>query len=367
MKRNKFNLSFYHLTTGNMGQILPVGLTEVLPGDTIQQHTNVIVRLSPLAAPIMHNIMARVHHFFVPHRITWPNFEDFITGGEDGEDSQSVPSTIVTPVSWINDRLWDQLGIPAPGGTGVTCSLLPVRAYNAIYNEYYRDQDLSPVIDQNSAQIQNCAWEKDYFTTCRPWDSKGAEVTIPVNATVNDLRKASAIHRFQEARSRYGSRYVEYLKYLGVTPADGRLSRPEFLGGGQAILQISEIMQTAPDETDPTGNGFGVGDLYGHGIAAMRSNKYRRTIEEHGYIMTMLSIRPKTLYVNGMDRTFSRQLREDFFQKELQHIGQQEVYNRELYLADNVTGGEVFGYNDRYSEYKSGRSKVSGNFRDLLD
>lgn len=437
MKRYKHNLSHYRLLTGDMGEILPVGLVECLPGDTFQHHTNVLIRLSPLAAPIMHHITARVHHFFVPHRLVWNtelgdpgNFEDFITGGKDGDDAQQVPTITLDGSQWEwktnpGAQAWklpEYLGIPEPkeGNNEITVNALPFRAYNLIFREYYEDQDLglNPDITQ-SLYIRRCCWERDYFSTARPWTQKGPDVTLPiasrapiystdivanggksgpavdtVNApsvpglwpsddadgdriyadlsqaepvSVNDFRKAFALQRYQEARARFGSKYVDYLRFLGVRPRDERLQRPEFLGGGNAQIQISEILQTAPETGAEPSTEYGVGDMYGHGIAAMRSNKYRRTFEEHGYVLTMLSVRPKTIYPTAIDRHFLYQDKEDFFQKELQHIGQQEIDNREIYGTGGDDAAGVFGYQDRYAQYRGCFSKVVGEYRDILN
>lgn len=405
-----------------MGELIPIGHTEVLPGDSVQHHTNVLVRVSPLAAPIMHNITARVHHFFVPYRLCWGErfgdpgtFEDFITGGSDGNDTQTVPQRAIEPENWDVHRLYDYFGIQKPTIT-TNVSVLPFRAYGLIFDEYYRDQDmLPPVAEQPSAYVRECAWEKDYFSSARPWTQKGPDVTLPVGSeapvrttnapnitpsssstdaqrnayfgtppeedqrliadlsdaqaiNVNDFRKAFALQRYQEARARYGSRYTEFLRYLGVRASDQRLQRPEFLGGGTAQLQISEILQTAPENNagGPTTE-FGVGDMYGHGVGAMRSNKYRRHIEEHGMIITLLSVRPKTIYANACDRTFLRQDKEDFWQKELEHIGQQQIWEGELYLDGDDTKYNTWAYQDRYAEYRQNFSKVTGEFRNLLN
>jgi len=174
--------------------------------------------------------------------------------------------------------------------------------------------------------------------------------------TINALREAMALQRYAEARARYGSRYVEYLRYLGVRSSDARLQRPEYLGGGRQTIQFSEVLQTA-EGTNP------VGEMRGHGIAAMRSNRYRKFFEEHGYVISLLTVRPKTIYQQGLFRHWNRRVKEDFYQKELQHIGQQEILNKEVY-APHASPDGVFGYQDRYDEYRRNESLVSGEFRD---
>lgn len=430
MKRNKFSLSNYKLFSCDLGELVPCGLTEVLPGDTIQQNTSALVRCAPLLAPVMHPVHVRIHHWFVPHRLVWPEFEDFITGGPDGDDATVFPTITIGGGSGAAvGSLADYLGVPT-GVNNIEVSALPFRGYAMIWNNWYRDQDLETelVIDDGSGPdtttsttLQNVAWEKDYFTAARPWEQKGPSITIPlgttapvggigftgspamsnpvtvrdaagltsytnsVNAgaglqvrattnvaastvpsvyadltnasaiTVTALREALALQRFEEARARYGSRYVEYLRYLGVRSSDARLQRPEYLGGGQQTIQFSEVLQNA-EGTDP------VGTLRGHGIGALRSNRYRRFIEEHGYVFTFLSVKPKTMYAQGLPRHWSRRVKEDFWQAELQHIGQQEVLNKEVYAAHASPDG-VFGYSDRYAEYRSTESTIGGEFR----
>lgn len=431
MKRSKFSLSNTKLLSCDMGELVPLGLTEVLPGDTLQQATNALIRVSPLLAPVMHPVNARIHHWYVPHRLVWEDFEDFITGGDDGFDASVFPTLTD---NFAVGTLGDYLGVPT-GVAGLEASALPFRGYNLIFNEWYRDQDLvtkliiataSGADTTTETDMQNIAWEKDYFTASRPWTQKGPEVTLtlagdapvtgignkasmawsssatairetdgtgtetyadskatntsdfhieedPTNAgfpniradlsgvsatTINDLRLAFALQRYEEARARYGSRYTEYLRHLGVRSSDARLQRPEYLGGGKQTIQFSEVLQTA-EGTQP------VGELRGHGIGALRTNRYRRYFEEHGYVFSLLSVRPKTIYTQGLSRHWNRRVKEDFFQAELQSIGQQEVLNKELYAAHTTPEG-VFGYSDRYDEYRRTESTVSGEFRETV-
>ena len=422
MKRRLHNLSHARLLTADMGQLVPIGLIEALPGDTFRHSTSALIRLSPMAAPVMHKIAVRIHHFFVPHRLSWGDncgkaFEDFITGGSDGNDQSTIPTINTTGTR--ND-LFDYFGVN-PKVANIPVSALPIRSYNLIWNEYYRDQDLESEVTQDQTGVQHCSWQKDYFTCSRPWAQKGPEITLPLagsarvqhNASagavlgvynqrtsgytamdstgaqvletgaaateanrleadltsatatnINDVRKAFALQRFAESRARFGSRYVEYLKYLGVRhPSDARLRRPEFLGGGTVRVAISEVLQTANETTQQR---FGVADMYGHGVGAVRSNSYVKFIQEHGYIISLLSVRPRAVYTQGIPRTWLRQTREDFYQRELEFIGQQEVYNNEIY-ADATNGMQTFGYSDRYREYREEMSRVSGEFHEELN
>ena len=149
------------------------------------------------------------------------------------------------------------------------------------------------------------------------------------------------------------------MRYLGVRSSDARLQRPEYLGGGKQTIQFSEVLQTA-EGTNP------VGSMKGHGLAAMRSNRYRKFFEEHGYVFSFISVKPKTIYAQGLPRTWNRRTKEDFYQKEFAHIGQQEVLNKEVYAAHTTPNG-TFGFQDRYDEYRRMESTIAGEFRTTLN
>ena len=449
-KRSKFSLSHYRLFSGRMGYMMPIGITECLPGDTFQQATSVFLRCSPLVTPVMHPVHVTVHHWFIPTRLLWDKWEDFITGGPDGMDVSIMP-TIKAPAEggFTIGSLADYMAVPS-GIPNLEVCALPFRAYALLYNECYRDQDLEEELPislesgedtTTNTELQRCDWARDYFTTARPWPQKGPSVTVPVNygdgsgpslsaiqitgapalavgsggnpawrdingqlawtakvsssnpanstagltvtkgtlaasatinpgdpgigsVDINQLREAFALQRFEEHRALYGSRYVEYLRYLGVKSSDARLQRPEYLGGSRQTIQFSEVLQTAPGGDDP------VGALKGHGIGAMRTNRYRRFFEEHGYVLTVMMVRPISVYMQGLSRMWNRRVKEDYYQRELQHIGQQEVLTKELYAgnAEGPTGDDVvFGYQNRYDEYRWHESYVSGEFRSILN
>lgn len=423
MKRTKSNLSNYKLTTADMGQLVPVQLQEVLPGDTMQMSTSALIRVSPMIAPVMHPCTVRFHHWFVPTRLLWDGWEDFITGGPDNANADTVPTRTLNLNDTVSGRVMDHLGVPRV--EGLTVNSMPLTAYNLIYNEFYRDQDLEPTersLTNNT--LANVSWRKDYFTTARPFSQKGADITIPIGTsapvlssnndslflkdtsnnsmglkadtagapgssnisktlgtnvasdlsldlvadlssatgiTANEFRELFALQRYAEARASYGSRYTEYLRYLGVKPADGRLQRPEYLGGGKSTLQFSEVLTTVDTVDDSAGT------MRGHGITALKTRKNRRFFEEHGYVITLMSVVPKSIYQDGVNRLWLRQDKEDFYQKELQNIGQQKVKQGEVDASVPADVHNTFGYSDRYSDYTSVPSTISGEFRDTLD
>jgi len=417
MKRSKHNLSHYRLCDMNMGKLYPVACMEVLPGDTFRHQTTALVRMATLATPVMHPVSVRVHHFFVPNRIIWDEWEDFITG----KTETTIPVIANTAVE---GTLFDYFGAEP---STLSLNALPVRAYNKIWNEYFRDQDLHTPRAENVVTVANVSWGKDYFTTARAEAQQGDAISIafdqgsaPVkgiglttgqtwtNRTVFEsygenetapgsrsmmssnqpvverrgssgdyphiyadlseatggidvqaIRNAFAMQRFAEARNRYGSRYTDYLRYLGVRPSDARLDRPEYLGGGQQTVSFSEVLATAE------GTNTQVGDYTGHGIAAVRSRPYRRFFEEHGHVISLLSVRPKTIYMSQTPKNLFRSIKEDYWQKEYEIAGDQPVLNKEVYSGAAVPE-DPFGYVQRFREYREHVSGVSGAFRSTL-
>lgn len=453
-KRAKFNLSNFHNCTFKLGYLYPVNLTEVLPGDSVQLSTSVFLRLAPMVVPVMHPVYMHLSNFFVPSRILWDGFEDFITGGPDGTDTSVLPKVTLNVTNSPVGSLADAFGIPVQmlkDAKTFSVNSLPFIAYYMIWNEYFRDQDLNEAIDlstitgaPSSLSLLRPSWAKDYFTTARPWPQKGPDVSVPVNLTVageptitasttidpsgepplfqryyaqspigalrhnfdaageptitesnlqdcltwldpalsartvikytsgnpelgsvniNDLREAFALQRFEEHRSMFGSRYEDLLRYLGVRPQDARLQLPEYLGGFSAPVQFSEVLQTSSDA-----DRSGVGDMYGHGIGATKGRRIRRFIPEHGYIMSLLTVRPIPVYSQGLERLWSKENRFDFWQKEYEHIGQQEIRNSEVYAdGDTAQDKATFGYQNRYDEYRRGVNIITGEFRTNQD
>lgn len=407
MRRNKFSLSHYRMFTNSMGNLIPIQCVPVMPNDTMQGRNSVLLRMAPLNTPVMHPVQIRIDTWFLPYRVADDEWEDFITGADPAASPQLIPvETGANKLGQFFDIQEDYDG---------TNLALPFQTYNKIFNQRYRDQDLVTEVAELNQDIQACAWEKDYYTTARPSPAKGGNVQIPItgNQTLatnavgikdpdiefdgdltsadikaldssgaflsgsasgannylsmdpNDLRLGMALQRYREARNRYGSRFTEYLRYLGVrNPSDARLQEPELLGSGRGMVSFSEVLQTAPN--NPGVDQDGIGDLFGHGIAGVRTRPWRRYFEEHGIVMTLLSVRPKSVYMNVQPREWLKKTREDFYQKELVNIGQQPIWAAETFgdVADNYA---TWGWQDRYSEYRFHPSTIQGEFRNVLN
>lgn len=435
--RSVFNLSYEKKFTCDMGQLIPVMCDEVVPGDIWHIGNQAVLRFQPLVAPIMHEISMIVHYYYVPYRLLWPTvkewsgepeervltvtgWESYITGGDQGADAQSVPEWI--PTSTAIGTLWDYFGFP----TGVTpTGLFPVdfprRAYNFVWNEYYRDQDLQDEVEWTNEVVLNTAWEKDYFTTARPWQQKGPAPSLPisgitfadfttaigtgsgprtvqVNATtginltvgggaydvamlnalnknvvdfaaattfdVADLRIAFQIQKWLERNARAGTRYTEFLRaHFGVSPRDDRLDRPEYIGGSRTPVIISEVLQTSEDGTTPQGN------LAGHGIAVSDSYCGRYRVQEYGLIIGIMKVVPRPAYQQGIDRQWIKKSKYDFYFPEFANLSEQEVYKGEVCVVsgDGTHNQSLFGFQGRYNEMRFKANQVCGQMRTIYD
>lgn len=182
--RSVFDLSHEVKLTCDMGQLIPVLCEETVPGDTFKIGNSIVARFAPLVAPIMHEVNVYVHYFFVPNRLTWADWEDFITGGDDGTIEKVLPTIPnAQPAGSVADYLGFPIGITFTGGDGP--SMFPLYAYNKIYNDFYRDPNLIDEVSTGSGSIKNRAWEKDYFTSALPWQQRGTPVALPISGIGN--------------------------------------------------------------------------------------------------------------------------------------------------------------------------------------
>nr|WAE43364.1 MAG: major capsid protein [Microviridae sp.] len=420
--RSVFNLSYEKKLTCDMGQLIPIMCDEVVPGDVWSIGNEIVIRFQPLVAPIMHEINCYVHYFFVPYRLLWSDWEEFITGGSDGESVYSIPTW--NPSSYLVGSLWDYLGFP--GGTvpvGALPMSFPRDAYNFIYNEYYRDETHIPEVLLTQETVLNRCWEKDYFTSALPWLQRGTAPALPISGishaiwsnadfigsvsagnfagfnttadpkiyvanaqgkanaeaffdsntvdlsnaitfNVSDLRLTFQIQKWLERNARAGIRYTEFLKsHFGVSPRDERLQRPEYIGGSKSPVIISEVLKTSTtDVTSPQGN------LAGHGITVDRRfvGKYRAT--EFGLIMGIMSIMPRSAYQQGINRQWLRQTKYDFYFPEFANLSEQAIQQVELFAGGvGSINTSIWGYQGRYDEMRVKQSMVCGHMATTFD
>lgn len=436
---NLFDLSHDVKLSFNMGQLVPIMCTEAVPGDRFKIGCESLLRFAPLISPVMHRMDVTMHYFFVPNRLVWDGWEDFITGGVEGGDPEEFPYLIMDEDTYT--PLCDYLGIPIPLVTqNELVSALPFAAYQMIYNEYYRDQNLINEVDFHLVPGNNTvtnpglltlrkrAWEHDYFTAALPFAQKNGAVDIPLGdvqlkdnwdgitgasgtkphfqdatggfnagtvsqnniasnphilvnnlsrqaydpqgtlettpTTINDLRRAFRLQEWLEKAARGGSRYIEsILSHFGVQSSDKRLQRPEYITGIKSPVQISEVLNTSDTTDAPQGN------MAGHAVAFTQGKYGGYRCEEHGYIMGIMSVMPKTAYQQGIPKHFTKRFSPfQYYWPSFANIGEQAVENREIYAYQlTAIGDATFGYVPRYAEYKFENSRVAGDFRTSLD
>ena len=446
---NTFDLSHDRKFSGRIGELMPISVMEVVPGDKFNIKATNLTRFAPLITPIMHKASVYCHFFFVPNRILWPNWENFISGGEDGLADPTFPTVDLSiPTQYGIQTLADYLGLPT-GKQISNVSALPFAAYQKIYQDYYRDENLIDKTDvtlsdgtQNGTEtihlstMRKRAWQHDYFTSALPWTQRGPEATLPLGtsapiiynnnssvatvfrdfntgnviqnadfqgpaslqtassgatfadiptrtyfdidnspnlsadltgataSSINDLRRAFRLQEWLERNARGGARYIEIITaHFGVRSSDARLQRPEFLGGSSTPITISEVLQTSANANEPSPQG----NMAGHGVSVGSSNYVSYRAEEHGYIIGIMSVMPKTAYQQGVPKHWKKLDKFDYYWPSFANIGEQPIYNEELYHQNNATDAEVFGYTPRYAEYKYIPSTVHGEFRDTLD
>lgn len=443
-RRSVFNLSYEKKFDADMGQLIPVGVDEVVPGDLFVLGNNILARMNPMVAPIMHEVNIYVHSFFVPNRILDEHWEEFITGGVDGQSQAQLPLWV--PTNNGQYSLWDYMGFPiGVDPVGAYPIDYPRRAYNMIYNEYYRDQNLIQEVPLTNENILHRSWEKDYFTSALPWQQRGIAPALPVHVSasldnynglraifddssfyvkgsqldagqasganptvssyyddkiavnnntaknnfknalnknnidlsgvtvdavattfdVSDLRLAFQVQRWMERNARAGVRYTEFLRaHYGVAPRDERLDRPEYIGGTKTPLVVSEVLQTSATDQQPTPQG----NLAGHGISfdGSRIGSYR--VKEFGWIISIMSIMPRTQYQQGINRQFLRRSRFDFMSPEFVNLSEQPIYGAEIYATNSKEDNEdVFGFQGRYNEMRYKENQTAGALRNTLN
>lgn len=440
--RSKFDRSHGVKTTFDAGYLVPVLVDEALPGDTITLKMQAFARLGTPIFPIMDNMYLESFFFAVPYRLVWNNWQKFNGEQEDPGDSTDylVPQmTSTAGTGYEAQSLHDYFGIPI-GVPGLAHSSLWHRAYNLIWNEWFRDENLqnSVVVDKDDGPDSPTDYvllrrgkRKDYFTSCLPWPQKGPAVGIglsgtapvlgiagspantftqtnatykqsdgsstsgsnwcyPVNSTngnyftiqgdnttkvpnihadlsdstavtINALREAFQVQKLYERDARGGTRYTEIVRsHFGVISPDARLQRPEYLGGGSAPIIINPIAQTSStDGVSPQGN------LAAFGVCSARGHGFSKSFTEHCLIIGLISVRADLTYQQGLNRMFSRRSRFDFYWPALSHIGEQTVLNKEIFAqgSANPTADEaVFGYQERFAEYRYKPSLITGQF-----
>lgn len=440
--RSSFDIQKTHKTTFDAGWLIPVYVNEVLPGDTFRLNMTAFARLATPLFPIMDNMYLDSFFFFVPNRLTWNNWKRF-NGEQDnpGDSTSFVIPQVVSPAGGFPIlSIYDYMGLPTAGQmvapNTISINVLPLRAYNLIYNEWFRDENLQNSVPDNRGDgpdsntnftLLRRGKRHDYFTSALPWPQKGASVTLPLGtsapilstgaeikvrggtglltsivpaaggansnvqivsptnvsglnfgaattiqpslvadlsaataATINQIRQSFQIQKLLERDARGGTRYTEIVRaHFGVVSPDARLQRPEYLGGGSTPVNINPIAQTSA-----TDSGTPLGELGAMGTALAKNHGFTQSFTEHGYVIGLVSVRADLTYQQGLRRMWSRSTRYDFYWPAFAMLGEQTILNKEIYTQGiPATDNAVFGYQERWAEYRYDPSQISGLFK----
>lgn len=454
--RSKFNRSHGLKTTFDSGYLVPIFVDEVLPGDTFTMDCTLFARVATLISPIMDNMYMDTFWFFVPERLLFEHFENMCGQQDNPTDSTDyLFPTVKSPTGtgFEVGSIADYFGLPT-GVPNLEVRAEPFRAYNLIYNEWFRDENLQeslPFTKADSDQYSNYKLVRrgkrhDYFTSALPWPQKGPGVELPfggsapvygdgnslaldypygngqytsyassvlrmsgnvgtiqyfnvsptgtggsevdtgtvvkvaekghlgtlpssgliadltsaTSITINQFREAFQIQRWYERAARGGTRYTEIIRsFFGVVSPDARLQRPEYLGGSSNRIDVNVIPQTSgTTDVSPQANlsAFAVG-------TNGRGNGFSKSFTEHGWIIGLINVRADLTYQQGINRMWTRSTKFDMYWPTFAFLGEQAVLNKEIYAQGTAEDDGVFGYQERYAEYRYAPSQITGKFR----
>jgi hypothetical protein len=426
--RSTFDRSHGHKTAYDAGFLVPIFVDEALPGDTYNVSMTGLTRMTTALAPIMDNVFLNTFFFAVPIRLLWENWEKF-NGEQDnpGDSTQYVVPTITAPAGgFVTGSLWDYFGLPV-GRAGIQVSAFWARAYNLIWNDWFRDQNLQNSVaftrgngpdTPGNYNLLRRGKRHDYFTSGLPWPQKGNSVSIPLGTTAPVVSGAQVLAQPVSAFSTLASQNRNLVSTPGVgvtfdngVPLADTMLKADLSNATAATInqlrqafqiqklyerdarggtRYTEILRahfgvTSPDarlqrpeylgggqspivfhtveQTSASAAGAPLGKLAAYGTSVARNHGFSKAFTEHCVIIGLACVRADVNYQQGLNRMWSRRTRFDYYWPALAMIGEQAVLSKEIYADGTAADDNVFAYQERFAEYRYKPSVITGKMR----
>lgn len=344
MKLNRYNWHNQRIGQIGIGRLVPTYFAEVTPGDVWSGSMHKVMRLAPLDKPLYMQLNIQESLYYVPYRLLFPEFPEVWTG----EDTTTAWPTLTYGVA--GTLMYLNLGIPTNSLSTPTINALPIRAYNHIWNNHYRNPLLQAERDEDEVATLGQVHfpPSDYYGSLQNEVQQGTEEKVTVTAgewTTTDARDAFANQRYKERREAYGNTYEDVLRTeFGQNLGDVRLQRAEHIARGRTVMGISEVVATATSASENTG------EYRGHGIATMQTTVRKHRFKEPGCIFGVAYARPRLQLTTGLPHHFNTKSREDYYQPGLNSDNIVTVPSSEVYFEN--TSYSNFAYTPRWEHLR---------------
>lgn len=351
-KRYSYNLSHQVATFGKFGCMLPFCSLEVAPGDTFSGKVGMLTRLSPLKHALLTDIYIDSFMFYVPHRMVWSEWEQFLANGPVENP------TLTPPTVSVGNKEFPALRYTNDAGNEISMSAFRLMAYNLVYNEYFRDDEQQPVaatawpVDSDGIRVNA---KKNFYSTIQEevgygqdYSAEGTENLGITQTSAVEILRAIAQQKIAMKRATYGTRYVDILRSYGINVNYQMLQRPEVVGVGRSIVNVTDVVAT--------NSGAGLGTMAGHGVSGSRLVIKRKSFPEHGTLLGIVIARPD-YQINGLADWFDNPRQYDsFYDPGLVPLPPREIYCSDLVPRWDDNRNKLIGYQPWGQWYRSAPS-----------